>query len=142
MTNVELVARKLAILNEHLGRLRARRPASVEALRSDPLLQDAIAMGILVVVQEAADIALHVASDEKWELASSYRDAFDVLAKHGVLAEDLAARLGGTAQLRNRIAHGYASVDVDRVWAELPAGIEAFEAFAKAISTYVTPQSA
>jgi hypothetical protein len=31
---------------------------------------------VLVVVQEAIDIALHIASDEGWEHASSYRDSF------------------------------------------------------------------
>lgn len=29
------------------------------------------------------------------------------------------------AALRNRIAHGYASVDFARIWAELPSGLEA-----------------
>ena len=44
----------------------------------DLLLQDAVSMGVLVVVQEAMDIALHIASDEGWELAQTYRDAFMV----------------------------------------------------------------
>jgi uncharacterized protein YutE (UPF0331/DUF86 family) len=135
MTNVVLVARKLAILDDHLGRLRQRRPATLEALARDLLLQDAIAMSILVIVQEAVDIALHIASDEGWPLASTSREAFAVLAQHGVIDAGLAASLSGTAQLRNRIAHGYATVDVARVWSELPPGIAAFEAFAAAIAT-------
>ena len=69
MTNVALVARKLAILNEHLRRLHERRPDDLSALKADQLLQDAIALSVLVVVQEAMDIALHIASDEGWELA-------------------------------------------------------------------------
>lgn len=94
-------------------------------------------MGILVVVQEAVDIALHIASDEGWALASTYREAFGVLAQHGVIDATLAASLGGTAQLRNRIAHGYATVDAERVWAELPTGIAAFESFASAIALFL-----
>jgi uncharacterized protein YutE (UPF0331/DUF86 family) len=38
------------------------------------------------------------------------------------------------ATLRNRLAHGYAAVDIDRVWAELPAGIAALESFAAAVA--------
>ena len=57
-------------------------------------------MSVLVVVQEAMDIALHIASDEGWELASTYRDAFVVLARHGIIADDLAVSLGGAAQLQ------------------------------------------
>jgi uncharacterized protein YutE (UPF0331/DUF86 family) len=99
VTNVALVARKLAVLDEH--------------------------------------IALHIASDEGWELASTYRGAFDVLAQRKVIDAGLAASLGNTAQLRNRIAHGYASVDAARLWTELPTGIAAFTAFAAAIGLFL-----
>ena len=132
-----LVARKLAALDDHLGRLKERRPPTFEAFTSNLLLQDAMAMSILVVVQEAMDIALHIASDEGWPLASTYREAFAILAQHGIIDAPLAASLSGTAQLRNRIAHGYATVDVARVWSELPVGIAAFEAFAAAIATFL-----
>jgi hypothetical protein len=36
---------------------------------------------VLVVVQEAIDIALHIASDEVWEHAASYRDSFVTLER-------------------------------------------------------------
>ncbi|MEO8181369.1 MAG: DUF86 domain-containing protein [Deltaproteobacteria bacterium] len=137
MTNVALVTRKLAILNEHLRRLRERRPPELSTLKSDALLQDAIALGILVVVQEAMDIALHIASDEGWELASTYRDAFVVLERHGLLEPVLTPSLVGAAQLRNRIAHGYASLDVERLWTELPSGIAAFAAFSARVAQFL-----
>jgi len=101
------------------------------------LLQDAVALGILVVVQECLDVALHIASDEGWQLASTYRESFVVLAQHGVLGGDLALALGNAAQLRNRIAHGYAAVDALRLWQELPAGIEAFSAFSSKVAAFL-----
>ena len=137
MTNVALVTRKLAVLQEHLQRLTQRRPTTMDALRGDALLQDAIAMSILVVVQEAMDIALHVASDEGWELAPTYREAFVVLARHGLISDTLATSLAGAAQLRNRIAHGYATLDVDRLWTELPSGMASFGEFAAAVARFV-----
>jgi uncharacterized protein YutE (UPF0331/DUF86 family) len=137
VTNVALVARKLAVLAEHVRRLRERRPAERAAFENDLLLQDAVAMSLLVSLQEAMDIALHIASDEGWELAGTYRDAFAVLSRHGVIDAALADALSGTAQLRNRIAHGYASIDVARLWSELPAGVASFEAFAAAIATFL-----
>jgi uncharacterized protein YutE (UPF0331/DUF86 family) len=139
VTNVALVARKLAVLEQHLGRLRERRPASATAFAADSLLQDAVAMSVLVIVQEAMDIALHIAADEGWELASTYREAFTVLARHGVVPTALAESLAGAAQLRNRIAHGYATLDAARLWNELPAGMTAFREFAAAISAFLQP---
>jgi uncharacterized protein YutE (UPF0331/DUF86 family) len=138
VTNIALVARKLAIVDEHLRRLRERRPTELSTLKADTLLQDAIALSILVLVQEAMDIALHIASDEGWELASSYREAFVVLERHGLLDSALTTSLAGAAQLRNRIAHGYASLDVERLWQELPAGITAFESFSMRIAQFLT----
>ena len=137
MTNAPLVARKLAILGEHLTRLRTRRPSALATYLADSLLQDAIALSIVVVVQEATDIALHIASDEGWEVATTFRDAFLVLAKHGVLTPELADRLGATAQLRNRIAHGYATVDAERLWNELPGGIKTFEELSAVVARFL-----
>lgn len=137
MTNAPLVARKLAVLEEHLARLRARRPSSVETFRADTVLQDAVSMSLLVVVQEAVDIALHIASDEGWGVAARYAEAFTLLAQRGVLDPALAHELAAAVQLRNRIAHGYASLDVDRLWAELPNGMRCFSAFASEIAAFL-----
>jgi uncharacterized protein YutE (UPF0331/DUF86 family) len=142
VTNVVLVVRKLASLEEHLRRLRERRPEDLAAFRTDALLQDAVALSVLVVVQEAIDIALHIASDEGWEHASSYRDSFVTLERHGLLDAALTARLAAAAQLRNRIAHGYSSLDVDRLWTELPDGIAAFSAFAARVAAFLTKDGA
>jgi uncharacterized protein YutE (UPF0331/DUF86 family) len=137
VTNVALVARKLAVLEEHLRRLRERRPADVGTFKADSLLQDGVAMSVLVLVQEATDIAFHIATDEGWELAPTYREAFAVLARHGVISDALATSLGGSAQLRNRMAHGYASLDAERLWSELPAGVAAFGEFAAAVGAFL-----
>jgi uncharacterized protein YutE (UPF0331/DUF86 family) len=137
VTNAALVARKLAVMMEHVRRLRERRPEDLASFEQDLVLQDAVSMSVLVAVQEAMDVALHIASDEGWELAATYREAFAVLARHGVIAAPLAVALAGTAQLRNRIAHGYASVDLARLWSELPAGIASFDAYAAAISVHI-----
>ena len=142
MTNVVLVARKLALLEDHLRRIEVRRPKEVEPFTSDLLLQDAVSMSVLVIVQETIDVALHIASDEGWETAATYREAFVVLERHGVIDGALALSLAGSAQLRNRIAHGYASLDAVRLWTELPAGMASWEAFLAAVSTFVAMEPA
>jgi hypothetical protein len=35
------------------------------------------------------------------------------------------------------VGGGYASVDLERLWAELPAGLETLERFAEAIAAYL-----
>lgn len=137
MTNADLVARKLTTLREHLARIRRRRPATVEELRGDVDRLDALSLSLLVVVQEAVDIAYHVAGDEGWGVPASHREGFELLARHGVVDAALAAELATAAQVRNRIAHGYSTVDVERLWAEVPNGVATFERFAVAVARHL-----
>jgi uncharacterized protein YutE (UPF0331/DUF86 family) len=137
VTNAALVLAKLTTLRDHLGRIERRRPADVESLRGDLDRQDALALSVLVALQEAADIALHIASDEGWGVASSYADGFNLLARHRVIDAGLASRLAAIAALRNRIAHGYGTVDVDRLWNDSPAGVAALREYAGAIASFL-----
>lgn len=134
MTDLAIILRKLAALREHTARLRRRRPGEASQLRDDVDLQDAIAMSLLVAVQAALDVALHIASDEGLGIPASYSEGFEILAQHGWIEPELARRLAAMAALRNRIAHGYASVDHVRIWTELPGGLAAFDAFASKVA--------
>ena len=142
MTAPEIALRKLSTLRDHLARLARRRPATAAEFGRDLDLQDAIAMSLVVCVQTALDIAMHIAADDKLGVPATYADAFRVLSNHGLLDADTSTRLEGMAALRNRIAHGYASVDFERIWRELPAGIEAFSAFSTVIAKYLAKPGA
>jgi uncharacterized protein YutE (UPF0331/DUF86 family) len=137
MTDTTLVLAKLTTLSEHVDRMERRRSSTSDAFRADVDRQDALALSLMVALQEAADIALHIAADEGWGIASSYADSFELVARHGVIALDLARRMAGVASLRNRVAHGYGSVDFERIWRETPDGVAAMREFAAAIAAYV-----
>jgi uncharacterized protein YutE (UPF0331/DUF86 family) len=137
MTDVGLVLAKLQRLNQQISLVRARRPNSADVLATDLILRDALALALMVALQEAIDIAYHVVADEGWGVPDSHRAAFDMLAAHGVVSEDLARRLSGVASLRNRIAHGYASVEHARLWQELPEGLTALDEFKGAIARFL-----
>jgi uncharacterized protein YutE (UPF0331/DUF86 family) len=135
VTDRLLVLRKLTVLREHAARVQRRLPTQRAAFEHDVDCQDATAMSLFVAIQEAVDIALHLASDEGWGVPGSYGEAFHLLAAHGVLSETLAQALSAMAGLRNRIAHGYASVDPARLWSEVPAGLAALEDYCRAVAS-------
>lgn len=139
MTDAGILLRKLASLREHAERLRRRRSGDLAEFRSDVDRQDALCMSLLVANQDALDIALHIASDAGWGVPASYGEGFTLLAEHAVIDRGLAADLAAMAALRSRIAHGYARVDAERLWGELPAGLLAIEAFATAIACRLGP---
>ncbi len=60
-----------------------------------------------------------------------------MLAAHGVLAADRVNELSAATGMRNRIAHGYASVDHERLWRELPNGLRALDAFVAAVAAWL-----
>ena len=134
MTDHLILLKKLAMLREHASRVRRRRPASQAAFEADVDLQDALALSFLVAVQEANDIAMHIAADEGWGLPGSYAEGFEILARNSVITAEHARELGAVAAVRNRIAHGYASVDPGRLWTELPMGLAALDRFVDAIA--------
>lgn len=136
VTDAALLLAKLTTLREHVGRMERRRPPTIDEFRVDIDRQDALALSLLVALQEASDIVLHIASDEGWGIASSYAESFELLARHEVFAADLAQRMAGIA-LRNRVAHGYGSVDFERIWRDVPAGVAAMREFAAAIAAYI-----
>ncbi len=138
MTDPSIVLRKLASLRECLEVVRAWRPDDVTALRDDRQLRDAIALNVLVIVQDAMDIAFHISTDEGWGVPASYREAFEILASRGVIERSLADAMTAAVGLRNRIAHGYATLDAERLWAELPEGMLSFGAFVAAVTSFLT----
>jgi uncharacterized protein YutE (UPF0331/DUF86 family) len=71
---------------------------------------------------------------------ASYAESFELLARHGVFDAELSRSMTAAAGLRNRIAHSYASLDADRFWRELPAGLDALEAFVEHVAEWLGPK--
>jgi uncharacterized protein YutE (UPF0331/DUF86 family) len=134
VTDHLILLKKLAMLREHVARVRRRRPAARAEFEADIDVQDAVALSFLVAVQEANDISMHLAADEGWGLPGSYAEAFEILARNNVITADHARELAAVASVRNRIAHGYASLDPGRLWTELPVGLDALDRFVESIA--------
>jgi uncharacterized protein YutE (UPF0331/DUF86 family) len=59
---------------------------------------------------------------------------FDVLAERGAIDRELATAMRAAVGVRNRIAHGYAGLDHDRLHAKASAGVRGVERFLAAIA--------
>lgn len=141
MTDVELVLRKLARLREFVERARRRLPANAGVLATDTDRADALALAVLVATQEAIDVAMHVAADEGWTTPASQREALESLSAHGVIAPEDVSALAAVVRVRNRIAHGYGSVDHERLARELPGGLGALDAYASSVARWLAGRS-
>lgn len=118
------------------ARERLREAESIFAEISDDLLADAsrrprdLGMFYLfLAIQECIDIAAHWVADAGWGAPQGAGETFDKLHRHGVIDAEHAGLLRGCVGLRNRIGHGYTSIDPERVQVEFSAGVDALRRF-------------
>ncbi len=131
MTDRELVAKKLAFIETCVCELRTL--ARPEALAMDLRELRFVEHTLQLAIQAALDVASHVVSDERLGEPRTNRDLFDLLARSGWIATDLADALGRMAGFRNILVHGYAEVDPGIVRDVVENRLGDLEAFAAVV---------
>ncbi|MFW5877430.1 MAG: type VII toxin-antitoxin system HepT family RNase toxin [Myxococcota bacterium] len=137
MVDPELIAAKLADLDDRIARIRTHVSDRAEDLARDRDALDIVAFNLMLAVQACADVASHIISDEGWPAASGLAQSFQRLADRGVLDMDTARALGQAVGLRNVVAHGYARVDPEMVHAGATRGLDDLSAFARQVARWV-----
>jgi uncharacterized protein YutE (UPF0331/DUF86 family) len=135
----EVVKERLAALRATIERLRTLRQ---QARSGDPIAEWAIERGLQIAAQAVFDVGNHVLSGGFGERPSEYGQVAPQLARHGVIAPDLEARLRGLAGFRNLLVHDYARVDAARVFQLLQDRLEDLGAFADAVERWLQGQEA
>ena len=137
MVRADIVTAKLSELGARIARVRAHTPAAAATLRSDQDALDLVSFNLMLCVQSAADIASHIVADEGWRPALTLADAFERLRENAVIAKPTADAMARAAGLRNVVAHGYAGVDVDMLFAAAALGIVDLDAFASEVALWL-----
>lgn len=109
MTDVDLVRRKLAIIEGCVADLRSL--AKLGELERDVRERRFVEHTLQIGIQAAIDVALHVIADERLGEPDTNRAAFDLLHRHGWIPEPTRVVLSRLAGFRNLLVHGYAVVD-------------------------------
>ena len=133
MVEQAVLLRKAAEVRRYVGSVRQRLELAGTAEPSEEE-RDLVAFHLLLAAQAAIDLATHFIADRGLAVPGSYRDAFHSLARAGLIDDALAERLADCAAVRNRIAHVYDSLDWRRLATEIPAHLDALEAFLVAVA--------
>jgi uncharacterized protein YutE (UPF0331/DUF86 family) len=129
MVRREVVSQKVTRAAGHINDAAALLNKSVDVFIADVQGRDLAAFYLMLSIQECIDLAAHWVADAGWPAASDAGGAFEELANRGVIGSDLAVILRGAVGVRNRIAHGYGSIDHARLHQEATVGIPALQAF-------------
>jgi uncharacterized protein YutE (UPF0331/DUF86 family) len=121
----ELLLRKLVLCRERIEKIARALPAEAEQVLADERQEAFIAFHLLLLVQDALDLAAHLIAERGLAVAGSQRESLDTLARAGLISADSAAAMSRMAALRNRIAHAYGDLDAVRMVREAPAGLAA-----------------
>lgn len=136
MTDRELVTKKLAEISTYLHEIETL--AHPERIEKDVVEQRFLLYSLQVAIQAALDVASHIISDGRLGEPETYRELFEILARHGWLDAELAGRLSKMAKFRNVIVHGYGKVDLGIVRQILDEDLEDLRAFIREISARVS----
>jgi uncharacterized protein YutE (UPF0331/DUF86 family) len=129
----ELLAERAAAVVRHLDRVADHLPADPDELRPLSSATDTVVLHLWQAVQVVIDLAVSTCVRLGLGSPPTYGDAFRQLAEAGIIADDLAERLGRAAGFRNLVVHGYGRLDLRRVHAIASAGPADLRAFLAAL---------
>lgn len=131
--NPDLLRERAGDIREALEVLRAYGRLAREDFLSNREAVDAAKYRLVVAVEAAVAICMHLASRLAHRSPESYADCFALLAEQSLLAPELAERLGRLARFRNLLVHAYARVSDARVWEVLTRDLGDLEAYLAAL---------
>jgi uncharacterized protein YutE (UPF0331/DUF86 family) len=135
VVQIDVVAKKVGRASAWLNDAQALVAGPLEELLDEVKRRDLASFYIFLAIQECIDLAAHWVADADWGAPDDSASLFDILADREVIDRELATNLRGAVGLRNRIAHGYSSVDHTRVLNEFLQGASALRRFlARAVS--------
>ncbi|MBN1773621.1 MAG: DUF86 domain-containing protein, partial [Deltaproteobacteria bacterium] len=91
------------------------RTVDFKRFTTDRMAFDAVLHAMTLSGQCAIDLALMIVADRALGLPPTYREAFDVLARNGVIPADWMEPLGRWASIRNLIVHLYTKLDLQEL---------------------------
>ncbi len=109
MTDEDLVAKKLALIETYVRELRTlSKPQEISTeVRERRFAEHTLQ----IAIQAAIDVASHIVSDNRLGEPATNSQLFEILTQAGWLHPSQTDRLRKMAGFRNVLVHGYASVD-------------------------------
>jgi uncharacterized protein YutE (UPF0331/DUF86 family) len=120
----EILLQKLMSCRGRIEKIRKALPVDPEEVLRDERLETFIAFNLFLLIQDSIDLAAHLVAARGLGVPGSQRESFETLARAGLIPLESASAMGGLAALRNRVAHGYGSLDPVRMVREAPRGLE------------------
>jgi uncharacterized protein YutE (UPF0331/DUF86 family) len=138
--DAQVIASRLAALDEYLTLLAPLAALDLEAFKSDPRNYGSAERFLQLAIESIFDIGTHCISALRLARPATYGDVLPTLAEASVITRETATDLMGLAGFRNLLVHDYTRVDRARVHAFLGTRLDGFRRFAADIAEFVARQ--
>jgi uncharacterized protein YutE (UPF0331/DUF86 family) len=138
----DLVLRKLADVERHLGELAEFRGIDASAYAADWKTQRIVERTLHLAIEACMDVADQLVADRRLPVPETAAGAFSALADAGVLDPDLGRALGRMVSFRNILVHDYARLDPRIVLRVLEADVMDIDRFREAALRAIRDSSA
>ena len=133
----DVLQARLTRLQSHFARIDDRCPPTLDALVSNPDMQDIIAHNLEKAIQVCVDISTHICAAHGRSAANA-ADSFDVLADLGLIEPGLSRKLRKAVGFRNIAVHEYAEIDWAVVLRIARDDIRDLKDFGKTVASLIT----
>jgi uncharacterized protein YutE (UPF0331/DUF86 family) len=127
--NRDLLLQRIQEIRGALASLRAAAARPRDEFVADAQAVDATKYRLVVAIEAAVSVCMHVSSRLAARTPESYADCFNELRDATIVSSDLAERLGRMARFRNRLVHVYWRIDNERLWTILQENLGDLEAY-------------
>lgn len=140
MIDAELLRLRIEALLEYLVRVDRFKEMDRERFMADPDTHHLAERYLQLAVEAALDIAHHIIADRGYGVPASYREAFAILSRHGVMPPALSMRLQWWAGIRDMLVHGYLESDHGLAWDAIQGDLEDLCAWAATAAAFLAEQ--
>jgi uncharacterized protein YutE (UPF0331/DUF86 family) len=133
VTDLQLVAKKLALIETSVGELRSL--VHLEAVQEDVRELRFAAYTLHIAIQAALDVAAHIIADNRLGEPQNNRELFELLARYGWISRELMGPLREMVGFRNIVVHGYERLNAAIVESILRDHLDDLLQFVSAIRT-------
>lgn len=137
MVDRDVFDRRLSKLEDLLRSLRELAEHDWDSFKSNEMFRASAERWLQLASECALDLAHHLVADRGWKSPTTNREAFETLAREGVLTDELAEQMTGWAGLRNVLVHLYLALDDKQIYKTLTTELSQLEKFAEAIAKAV-----
>ena len=132
-----IVIAKIDLMGKYLERLQRFESVTLEQYLNDGDMQLVVERLLQLIIQMAIDLNRYFLKELGFDQPETNAEAFHAVSQCGIIHDDLAKNIAGSVSLRNRLVHGYDTIDSVIVHGSIKKVLQYFPMYQKQVGNYL-----